>query len=397
MPPKKTAPATINKSWFFVVEIIGLGLSLYLYLVSTGMVPTPPCARNSIFACSSILRGDYSHFGPFSVAAMGGVYYLCHLMLTVGLREKLAQSFKALLVFSGLIFVAWLRSIELIYEHKICPWCWGVALVTLIHAGLTYALVSPPMPRLKPAGIFGAIFGGFIVLIGLTSLVELGLSPAKKLKSKPVMLAASDEDDSDAPPIATPDSPAKSTPTPKPTPKATPKPTATPKATPTVTPAISVSDPVPPTPLPSPIPTATPSPTPAAKAGFDPEPQLEDSEDVRVLRKRGWRHAGSGESVIKAIKAQPPVLVLIYDPHCTDCHHLITKVLDSDLMNGVRVTRIAIQESMLTGQLNEWVKAMPTLFLFDSDGTRLMEYVGSRISDKELVKMINDGLAKAKH
>src|SRR5690606_25351204 len=107
----------------------------------------------------------------FSVAAMGAVYFLCQLMLTLGLRERSAQLTKALFVLGGLVFVAWLRALEIIYIREICPWCWGVAFVTLIHAGLTYTLVAPPLPRLKAGGITGVVLGGFIVLIGLVSLV----------------------------------------------------------------------------------------------------------------------------------------------------------------------------------------------------------------------------------
>src|SRR5690349_21613390 len=98
MPPKKTR-TPVNKLWFTLLELIGLGLSFYLFLVSAALVPTPPCVRNSIFACTSIIRGEFGHFGPFSVAAMGIVYYLAQLALTAGLRDRSAQLIKATLVF----------------------------------------------------------------------------------------------------------------------------------------------------------------------------------------------------------------------------------------------------------------------------------------------------------
>src|SRR5690606_27730178 len=163
MPPKKRIH--INKTWFFLLELIGLGLSTFLFLVSASIINIP-CPRNSIFACTGIVRGTFGHIGPFSVAALGTVYFICQIMLTIGLRERSAQIFKGLLVFGGLIFVAWLRALEIIYIREICPWCWGVALVTLLHAGVTYTIVSPPLPKLKAVGITGIVFGGFIVLIG---------------------------------------------------------------------------------------------------------------------------------------------------------------------------------------------------------------------------------------
>ncbi len=390
MPPRKQR-THINKIWFILLELLGLGLSFYLFLVSVGIVNIP-CPRDSIFACTGVVRGTFGHFGPFSVAAMGVVYYLSHLMLTAGLRERTAQVLKGLLVFGGLLFIAWLRGLELIYIREICPWCWGVALVTLLHAGVTYTIMAPPLPKLRPAGIAGIVFGGFIVLIGLVSVIELSLGLGKKLQDQEKMAdaASTSSGRESTVPVAEPEAPKKTSDT-----KATPTPAPTPKPTPRPTPQVEVGSAPPtpaimPTPTPTPAPTAPPTPEPALT--FDPEPQVDDSEEVRILRKRGWRHAGSGASVVKAVKIQPPVLMLAYDPHCSDCHRLITQVLDRDSMNGLRVTRIAIQESMLSGQLNEMVKALPTMLLFGEDGSILMTQVGSRITDKELVTKINQAL-----
>src|SRR5690606_31732058 len=135
--------------------------------------------------------------------------------------------------------------------------------------------------------------------------------------------------------------------------------------------------------------TPTPTPTPTPALTFDPEPQIEPSEEVSILRRRGWRHAGSGESVVKAVKIQPPVLMLAYDPQCSDCHRLIRNTLDRDVMNGLRVTRIAVQEHMLTGQVNAMVTEIPTLILFGDDGSILLKHVGSRITAEELAARIN--------
>lgn len=393
MPPKKRPSASINKIWFYLTELVGLGLSVYLFLVAASIVNIP-CPRNSIFACTGVVRGTFGHIGPFSIAAMGMVYYLCQLMLTVGLRERSAQRLKFLLVLSGLVFVAWLRALELIYIREICPWCWGVALVTLIHAGIAYKLMVPPLPRLKPGGIVGVVIGGFIVLIGLVSLVELSVGPGKLMQeSSKASATTPGEDKAGSAPIATPAEPVK-TPTPAKTPSPTPRPTRTPAPAPTA--SAAGQQPVAPTPTstPAPTPTPTPTPTPAPVVTFDPEPNLPASEEVNILRRRGWRHAPSGDSVVKAVKIQPPVLMLAYDPHCSDCHRLITQTLDNDAMNGLRVTRVAIQESMLNGQVNAMVTEIPTLILFGEDGSVLEKQVGSRITANELVKKVNQALKR---
>ncbi len=109
MPPRKTR-IHINKIWFLVFELLGLGLSIFLFLVSAGYVNLP-CPRDSIFACTGVVRGDFGHIGPFSVAAMGAVYFISHLMLTAGLRERMAQLVKGLFVFGGVVFIAWLRGL----------------------------------------------------------------------------------------------------------------------------------------------------------------------------------------------------------------------------------------------------------------------------------------------
>lgn len=388
MPPKKTTSSLpVSKTPYLVIELIGLCLSFFLFGISVKLFGDMeiPCTRNKWFGCESILQGYFSHFGPFSIAVMGVIYYVCHLMLSVGLKDRFAQISKVLLVFGGLIFIAWLRSLELIYIKKICPWCWGVALITLIHAGITYRLLIPPFPRLKLPGLIGSILGGFIVIVGLTSILELGLGIGKIMMNqerkdlastggKPIQIERGGEKISvKAPiPIKTPV---------KETPKATPK-----------TPVPAASSELP-TPEVKATPKVTPTPTPAT-ATFDPEPKLNQTAETRILKERGWRHAPSGESVIRAIKVSrpKPVLMLAYDPMCSDCHNLITKVLSNPLLDSLPVTKIAIQESMLSGQINEWVTEIPTMYLIGADGSSLLKIVGSRISAEQLNQEIRSKL-----
>jgi len=399
MPAKKSVPV-ISKVPFLIIELIGVCLAFYLFAISSGLIHKQlPCSRSKYVACENIVKGQFSHIGPISIAAMGVVYFVIQIMLTAGLRDRTAQTIKIMAVLAGVIFVAWLRSLELIYIKKLCPWCWGIALITLIHAGITYYLASPPMPRLKPLALAGTIFGGFIVIIGLVSVMELGLGFGH-------MLQGSEDSGSD---LATGSGSAVEKGDSSPTlskakinlPAAIATPAATPKPKPKETPAPAPERQAPPTPSAAAgaTPTPSPSPTPAAKAtptALDPEPDLPVTEETKILKKRGWRHAASGESVVKAVKLRPPVLMLAYDPQCGDCYALITKVLDNDAMNPLPVTRIAIQESMLSGQIDKMIKEMPTLILFGPDGTRLMDHVGSRITPEELAKEIRAGLAKIK-
>lgn len=403
MPPKKVNSGTatvITKTPFLIIEIIGFFLSFYLFAISVKLFGDIgiPCTRSKWIGCESILQGFFSHIGPFSIAAMGIIYYICHLMLTTGLKDRFAQIAKVALVIGGIVFIAWLRSLELIYIKKICPWCWGVALLTLIHAGISYRLIVPPLPKLRLLALIGAVLVTFIITIGLTSILELGLGIGTKMMNQERKGTAqydpesfkSEKDTSDSvkgksasiaiktpkPKVATPKPEAPTNKNDRPQNTAS-TPLPTPDATPAVTPAV-----------------AAPSTATSKPVAFDPEPKVNSTEETRILKERGWRHAGSGPSIINAIKASrpKPVLVLAYDPMCNDCHNLITKILSNPSLDSLPVTKVAIQESMLSGQINERVTEMPTMFLFGPDGSQLLKIVGSKFTSEQLADQIKSKL-----
>ena len=397
MASRKSAP--VSKVWFLVIELVGLLISAYLFSVSTSLFGQSelPCTKSKWISCKSAVQGVFSHIGPFSVAAMGCVYYLLQLMLTAGLKDRTAQIFKLLLIAGGLVFVAWLRRLEIIYLKSICLWCWGVALVTLIHTGFLWALAVPPLPRFRPLGIAASVFGGFLILVALVTVAELGIRTGRMLQFQghtddPIEETTSGDE------AAQENPPGKKNPTvitPKPSRTQTAKPTSSPRASTEPTPPL-IKRPPESSPasgqasLPTPATTVTPTPPPAAQ--LDPEPQLDDSPDVRILRKRGWRHAGSGDSVIKAVKNRPPILLLAYNPFCPDCEKLITKVLNSDQIQNLPVTKICIQEDMVNGQISDWIKEFPSLFLIDAQGVQIWKKVGSTITPDQMAREINAAL-----
>jgi len=372
-----------SKVPFLVVEVLGLALSVYLFLVSTELLGKDmlPCGRTKWFACEKIIQGPFSHFGPFSVAAMGVIYYLLHLALTAGLRDRSAQLLKAAIVSGGLAFIAWLRMLEFKYVGKICPWCWGVALLTLIHAGISYSLASPPLPRMRRGTLAASIFVGFVILIGLITLLELGVKSGEMLLNQgfgPTAEVERPARPDSLPAIAKPKVTA--TPTPTPRPRSTPAPASPVAATPVPTaPPANAAE------------TATPAP-PRPQASLPPEPQILDTPETRALRNQGFRHAGSGEDVIAILKVKPPVLLLVYDPFCKDCHNLIMNVLSAPPFAQLPVTKVAIQESMLSGQINEMVKEMPTLILFGPQGDILFSRTGSKVAPEDLARDIRNAI-----
>lgn len=366
-----------SKVPFLVVELLGLALSTYMFMISTGMLGKDllPCGRSKWFACEKIIQGPFSHLGPISVAATGVIYYLLHLSLTAGLRDRVAQIIKVAAVFGGLFFIAWLRSLELIYIHKICPWCWGVAALTLIHAGISYSLALPFVPRLRPFALGAWVFGGFIVLVGLVTLLEHGLKTGEMLLNQGWKTTATASGPSAAGEGIGQTKKSMSSP----------KSTATPKVQ---------TSPVPPQ---QPVRQATPTPAPRTQAAgtqsaLPPEPQLVNTPEVRTLRANGWRHAASGEDVIAILKARGAVLLIAYDPLCRDCHNLIMNVLPAPELQNLPVTKVAIQESMLSGQINGMISSMPTILLFSATGELLFTQVGSGITPKDLADRVRAGV-----
>jgi uncharacterized membrane protein len=366
----RKSSAYVSRIPFVLIEAVGFGLSSYLFMISSHLIGGKlPCARSKWIACESAVQGPFSHIGPLSVAAMGVIYYVIHLALSAGLRDRAAQICKVLLVAGGLVFVAWLRSLEIVWLKKLCPWCWGVAALTLIHAGFTWMLAAPPLPRLRPVKLGFAIFIGFLLLVGVVTMAELGVKSGHYLLNQGGKSADKPEDPESAKSEVTP------------APVKAPKQSRTPAVVASTTPAATAAVAAQPTAAP------TPSPTPAA-AALPAEPEVIDTPETRILKNRGWRHAGSTDDVKKIIKARAQVLLLVYDPFCNDCHDLITKTLDSNVLKDMPVLKVAIQQDRLTGDLSSMAgNEVPVLMLFSREGGEASmpyKHVGSTITQEQL-------------
>jgi uncharacterized membrane protein len=370
MAARKTS-AHLTKVPFFALEILGFALSSYLFMVSAELIGGKlPCARSKWIACESAVKGPFSHIGPFSVAAMGVIYYIIHLALTSGLKDRTAQILKVLMVAGGLVFVAWLRALEIVWLKKLCPWCWGVAALTLIHAGISYRLAAPPLPRLRLPALIAAIIVGFLILVGVVTGAELGIKTGHMLLNQGSRDSVKEPESKEV----SKNSSAK----PAKTPRVVASATAAPSTTEAETPAAS--------------------PTPKAQPLPD-EPEVVDTPETRILKKRGWRHAASGDDIKKIIKMKSSVLLLVYDPYCNDCHHLITTAIDSDEIADLPATKVAIQDSMLTGDVSAMVgKEIPTMMLFKKEGNEATipwKHVGSTITKEQLAEEITSKLGPA--
>ncbi len=372
MPRKKTAVQNVSalgvsRAALALVEVVGLGIAVYLALIAFHVIygGEVPCPRSKLFACESIVRGMFSKIGPVSIALLGVLYFVFQLGLTALLkRGRWAVAAKVLAVFAGLFFIAWLRSLELVYMKKICPWCWGVALTVLAQAAISWPLAVPPFPRLRLTGRIAMAFLLFFAFLGVTTATELLFRPsaggtvrffghkpadsdmvAVEVDEKPALEAGASEK-----PATTAPQEAKPTPKPTPTPQAT-KAAVSPSASPTLAKS----------------PAPTPRPVPVAD---EPEPPMDlmDIPELVMLQQRGWRMVATTERVEQLIQTRGPVLLMVYDPFCEECHATMRRGLNSDAVDRLPVTRVAIEQSSLTGPLSAQVTHVPTLLLIDPQG-----------------------------
>ncbi len=173
-----------------VAECIGLGISLYLALISFELIHKQgvPCPRGSFFACHSVLKGQYANLGPVPIALLGLIYFIGQLFLTILQTKKgPIRWLKFTAAATGMVFVAYLRSLELVHLKAICPWCWAVAAALLAELILLYPAVAPPFPRLGWSSRIAAAACGLFLCVGATTAGLLALNdnaaPAEKVEA----------------------------------------------------------------------------------------------------------------------------------------------------------------------------------------------------------------------
>lgn len=356
--------SALSKAPLIVAEIIGLGLSFYLLLLSLGMVHggVAPCPRGGLFACQSILTGEFSKIGPIPISLLGVIYFSFSLVITL-IQQKRDFLFwiKGAALVGGLFFVAYLRAIEILWLKAICVWCWGVALASLTQLYFAVPHFTPPLPKLTWGVRLGALSGTFVLFFALSLGIAMMLPVETKHDRADRIRQAAQE-----------------------APKATPAKVAQPAPTPTKAPGVL--------PTPQPTATATPAPVkPAADLARYDFPENEMTPEHLELRDHGWRLVTSGKA-IEAAMGSKPVLMLTFDSDCKECQALVHGALRGKALESVDVQKIAIEGILLRGTLSDLVHNVPTLMLFDTKGNMIFKHEG-RIGEAELVRALNNALA----
>lgn len=384
--------ANWSRTWLIAVEVIGLGIALFLFLISARLImENVPCPRGKWFACNDAVRGPYSKIGPIphvvegfiSISAMGLFYFAAQLVLTALLRRKgwdePVRFAKTWMMICGLAFVGYLRAIEIMWMHKVCPWCLAVALLTVIETVLFFPMFIPELPRMGWAKRTGLVLAYLSIMIaagiGITRIVpnpgkiEYRQTKGQKTGSEPAGTPgpknAGERENGGHSQARAPRTP-------------TPAPAATQKHG-------GGELPVPPSATKAP---SRHSVTPAANQQ-QPEPgegMVPDTAETKILEEHGWQLVATTQAVEWAIRSQPPVLLLVYDPECTECQGYVQNTLSQPQLDelGQTFTRIAIEQNALTGQLSNEVKNVPTTLVIDEAGKVRFKQEG-RMSVKDLL------------
>jgi uncharacterized membrane protein len=114
-----------------LMSLLGLFVSAYLYLYKIGRIGTLACGTGG---CETVQQSPWSRFLGVEVSLIGLVgYALLFVIALLTLQSPAARSWapRALtgLAAGGVLFTAYLTSLELFVIHAICRWCVGSAVI----------------------------------------------------------------------------------------------------------------------------------------------------------------------------------------------------------------------------------------------------------------------------
>ena len=114
-----------------LMSLLGLFVSAYLYLYKIGRIGTLACGTGG---CETVQQSAWSRFLGVEVSLIGLIGYA--LLFVIALMSLQAASPRAWapraltwLAAGGVLFTAYLTSLELFVIHAICRWCVGSAVI----------------------------------------------------------------------------------------------------------------------------------------------------------------------------------------------------------------------------------------------------------------------------
>jgi uncharacterized membrane protein len=141
-----------------LLAVVGGCISVYLTLYKLGKIGALSC---SIGSCETVNTSKWSFFLGVPVAEWGLGFYVVLLAIAIAGTQPRLEDSRAVsatllaLATAGVLFSAYLTSLELFVIHAICIWCVGSAIVVtviFVIAVIEYrAAPLPATPSARPA------------------------------------------------------------------------------------------------------------------------------------------------------------------------------------------------------------------------------------------------------
>lgn len=126
--------------WFlaagWLLTLAGLGISVYLTATHYDDDVALVCSATGSVDCHAVTTSEYSELAGVPLPLLGLLFFVGFAVLITpwALRSELPALRWARLASTvvGVLFVVYLVTVELAVLHKICLWCTGVHLITIL-------------------------------------------------------------------------------------------------------------------------------------------------------------------------------------------------------------------------------------------------------------------------
>lgn len=118
-----------------VLALVGAFIATYLTLYKMGVIGELTC---SIHGCETVNSSRWATFLGLPVAAWGVAFYAAMFVVAlIGTSQRLEgerniSQALALMAGIGVVFSAWLTSLELFVIHAVCMWCVTSAVIVIL-------------------------------------------------------------------------------------------------------------------------------------------------------------------------------------------------------------------------------------------------------------------------
>jgi uncharacterized membrane protein len=127
-----------KKYFLIILSLIGLCVSIYLTLKAHD----PASVACTLTGCAKVLSSKYASIWGFPVAGLGVIWYIATFILTwfTFFDKKLKEIYFKDWVVIGVLFSAYLLSLEAFVIHDYCQWCLTSCVAIILITFLTFGI-----------------------------------------------------------------------------------------------------------------------------------------------------------------------------------------------------------------------------------------------------------------